>query len=65
MQDLIGKSCKLQVELNGKELFFTAKRVLHVSDTHITFLDKFGQVCSFRLQDLAKVQEINRSEVEK
>lgn len=58
MKQLIGRSCRLTVFLNGKSLFYTAKTVLEVSDTHITFIDKFNERYSYRLQDVIQIQDI-------
>lgn len=59
MKHLKGKSCKLTIEVNGRVLFYTAKQVTDVTDTHITFIDKFNEVLSFRLKDIVESIIIN------
>jgi len=63
MKYLIGKSCRLTISLNGKNLFYTANKVLEVTATHITFIDKFNKQFCYRLQDLVEIQDV-RDEIE-
>ena len=58
MKQYLGKDCKLTLEVNGKLLFYTAKEVLDVSGTHITFIDKNNEKLSYRLIDLVEVHEL-------
>lgn len=57
MKDFLGKSAYIVVIRNDKELNFTAKEVTSVSDTHITFLDKFNEVHTFRITDIIEITE--------
>lgn len=61
MKQLIGKSCRLSIRqpVTGKILFYTVKKVLNVTDTHILFIDKYDSEYSYRLQDLLQVQDIS------
>jgi len=55
MKQYIGKTCKLHIVVNGKDLFYTAK-VKDVSDTHISFIDKFGEDYTFRMTDIVEIR---------
>lgn len=58
MKQIIGKSCRLTVKVGREVLFYTVKEVLEVTDTHILFIDKFGQEYSYRLADIMQIQGI-------
>ncbi len=58
MKEYEGKKVKLTVEREGKELFYCAN-VLKVTDTHISFLDKFGIRYTFRISDVVQINEVN------
>lgn len=64
MKELIGKSCKLLIDLGGggRPLTYTVSEVLDVSDTHISFIDKFGQRYSYRIANIAEVANIKERE---
>ena len=57
MKYLIGRKCKLTIEYGNKLLFFTAK-VSNVTDTHISFLDKFDDYFTFNVSDIKQVKVI-------
>ena len=58
MKGLIGKSCKIEVDRNGKSLFYTISEVLDVTDTHITFLDRYNNQYTYRLQDVVEISKV-------
>lgn len=55
MEEFVGKSCKIHIFIRGENLFFTVKRVLSVTDTHISFVDKFDEAYSFRKVDVVEI----------
>lgn len=52
----------LEIQYHGQRLYYKAIRVLDVSDTHITFLDKFNKQYSFRLVDVIEINEVGEPE---
>jgi hypothetical protein len=58
MKHLVGKSCLLEVDYKGRILYFHASRVISVTTTHISFLDKFNKEYSFRLKDIVEVDQV-------
>ena len=58
MKEFLNKSCKLTINISGKLLFFTAQKVVDVSNTHITFIDKFDYQLSYRVEDIVEIQEL-------
>lgn len=62
MKHLEGKSCLLDINYKGTSLFFKALRVIEVSATHITFLDKFGKTYSFRLVDVIEATVLGENQ---
>lgn len=58
MKHLIGKSCKLTLEVNNKILYYTVKQVTDVTETHISFIDKFDDVWSFRIKDIVEANHV-------
>lgn len=58
MQELVGHSAKLEFNRDGKRLFFSAKTISSITDTHITFVDKFNDVYTFRLIDLVEANDV-------
>jgi hypothetical protein len=59
MKEMIGKSCLIEISRNGKALFYKAKEVLDVTDTHITFLDKYNNQYTYRLMDVAEISHVS------
>lgn len=57
-----GKSAHIRIELKCKDhiqtLFFTAKPILRVTKSHITFRDKFNKVMTFHLDKIKNIHEI-------
>lgn len=48
----------LEIQHGQNRLYFKASKVLEVSATHLTFLDKFGKIYSFRLMDIIEINEV-------
>jgi hypothetical protein len=59
MKHLIGKSCLLEVDYHNKILHFHVSKVISVTSTHISFIDKFNKEYSFRLNDVVEVDKVN------
>lgn len=57
MKQYIGKHIKILLNRNDNELFFTAF-VTNVTDTHISFIDKFKKEYSFRIEDINEIKVI-------
>ena len=57
MDEWIGKSCVLTVELDGRKLFYTVKLVTDVSGSHISFIDKYDERLSVRLSNVVTIAE--------
>lgn len=55
MKQYIGKKCKVRVLRDGTCLHYTAVPMTNVSDTHISFVDKFGESRSFRIVDIVEI----------
>jgi len=58
MKEFVGRKCKIHVLLNGKDLFYTVKNVTSVNDTHICFIDRYGEAYSFRNVDVVEISDI-------
>ena len=56
MRQYLNKKVRLSVEIDGKTLHYTCE-ITDVSDTHITFIDKFGNVMSKRIADIIEIEE--------
>lgn len=56
MKEYIGKKCNILVVANGRYLFYNVKKVLDVTETHISFIDKFDNNYTYMIKD---IQEIN------
>jgi len=54
LNKLIGRRCKLTININGIDLFYTAK-IIGVTQSHISFIDKFGDEYTYHIN---KIQEI-------
>jgi len=60
MKGLIGESARLTIkdQINNNILFYTAKKITEISDTHIFFIDKYNKHIDFRLLDVIQIQLI-------
>jgi len=56
MKEWIGKPCRLCVNRNGVDLFYTVNQVLSVTDTHITFLDRFNSPYSLLVCEVSEIK---------
>ena len=57
MKEYIGKNCKIHVNINDNDLFYTA-HILDVSDNHISFSDKFNQNFVVRISNIVQMTQI-------
>ncbi|PIN78324.1 hypothetical protein COV14_04140 [Candidatus Woesearchaeota archaeon CG10_big_fil_rev_8_21_14_0_10_33_12] len=64
MKEYTNKQCKLHINIGGKDLFFNAI-ITDVSDTHISFTDKYNDKFSFRIIDVVEIRLVNEEEKEK
>jgi hypothetical protein len=58
MKEMVGKSCLIEISRNGKSLYYRAKEVVDVTDTHITFLDKYNNQYTYRLMDVLEISHV-------
>lgn len=56
MREWLNKKVRLSVEIDGRTLYYTAT-IIDVSDTHITFIDKFDKTITKRISDVIEVEE--------
>lgn len=59
MRELLHKSCKLTLKVNNKILFYTVQEVTSVTETHINFVDKFGEYYMYRIEDIVEVSGVS------
>lgn len=57
MRELIGKKCKISIKCDNKFLFFTGT-ILEITEKHISFQDKFGELCFYNLDCVIQVREV-------
>jgi len=57
LEEYKGKRCFIQLERNGKQFYYTAD-VLEVTNTHISFKDKYGDLYSYQIRDIIKMNEL-------
>lgn len=58
MEQFLNKLCKIEVYIDEQRLFFTGK-VINVTPTHISFLDKFGGNYCYKLDVIESIRERN------
>ena len=56
MIDFIGKRAKLQLKINGKDLFFYVNEIIKYDDSHITFSDKYNKTYVFKSKDIVQLK---------
>lgn len=59
MKEYIGKQVRVEVTRNGRTLFYTAT-VTAVTDTHIAFIDKYGDKYTFKKENIEEISPISR-----
>jgi len=52
---LVGKLCKILVNVNGKQLGYTAT-ITSISESHIGFIDKFGDTYFYNLRNIEEIK---------
>jgi hypothetical protein len=52
-----GKTCHIQVDREGKTLFFTGG-VRWVNTSHIGFVDKFNNECCFKISNVQEIRSL-------
>lgn len=57
MQDFGQKQVKIQVRRNNNDLFYTGI-IDEITQTHITFTDKFNKQYMYRVEDVIQVRVI-------
>ncbi len=59
MKEYLGKSCKLHISPKKDiNLYYTVKEVTAISENHITFIDKYNKVYTFRLKDVMEANPL-------
>jgi hypothetical protein len=56
MKEFTGKECNILISINNSNLFYKAV-IYEITDTHITFKDKFGRFYSYSLDLLCSISE--------
>lgn len=59
-KNFIGKTKWIHIEIKGRDLFYTAKNIISITNTHITFIDKFEKEYTYRLSDVIETQPIQQ-----
>ena len=57
MREYINKKVRLSADIDGKVLYYSGE-VISVTDTHITFIDKFGDTKTKRIADIIEIEEL-------
>jgi hypothetical protein len=63
LEQYVGKTCKIHVNIGNKDLFYTAV-LISASSTHIHFIDRFNKNFTFRVSDVTEIEELTIDEVE-
>jgi hypothetical protein len=58
MKEMVGKSCLIEINRDGRALFYKAREILDITDTHITFLDKYNNQYTYRLIDVVEISRV-------
>lgn len=58
MKEWEGQSAFITIIHNGNKLFYSAKQVLSVTDSHITFLDRNNKVFSYKVELVNEIQQL-------
>ena len=56
MKGHFGRSCKITIDKNGKELIYSNCNITNIDPAHITFTDKYGDLYSFRKSDVSQIK---------
>ena len=59
MKEYINKKVLIAIITNSIELAYTAT-ILNVTDTHISFIDKFGEHFTYRVADVKNIREVSQ-----
>jgi len=57
MKQYMNKKCKMHILRGGRDLYYEAT-VTTVSDTHISFIDKFDIPYTFRIDDVIEIRGV-------
>lgn len=60
MKEYIGKICHIHVKTPKNDLFYTAK-ILSTNNSHISFIDKFGQMFCFKIDCILEISCKNQN----
>ena len=58
MKEFLNRAAWIKIKADNGFLYFTAKKVIGVSDTHLTFLDKFDELQTFLISDVVQIKEL-------
>jgi hypothetical protein len=57
MKQYVGIKCKIHINRAGKDLYYEAT-ISAVTETHISFTDKFNTPYTFRVSDVIEIRGI-------
>jgi len=58
MEEFLNKSVWIKIKTENSFISFTAKKVIDISKTHITFIDKFDIMQMFLISDIVQIKEL-------
>ena len=65
LKDSIGKKYFFKVDAGKNEVtYYNAKKILNVSESMITIIDKFGETITFRIKDIIFSKELKEGDID-
>ena len=61
MKELIGKSCKIWIKVEGDSYFYKVRKIIKFNSPHITFLDKFNKEFTFHKDCIMEIREVGEA----
>lgn len=49
---------KIRISISNNNIYYTIAKVLSLTDTHLLFKDKYGEVKGIRITDIAEIMEV-------
>lgn len=58
MKELIGKSCRICVKVQGKDYFYKVRKVIKYDEPHLSFIDKLDKTYTFHKDSIIEIREV-------
>jgi len=59
MKQYLNKTVKLEIEIKGKKPLFYTATITAITETHISFIDRYNKPYTYRIKDIVEITPVS------